>query len=81
MEVVKKGAWSAFKDVAMTFLVNKKDPNLKSIVETMLQKYQNLQTLMMADYCWMLHRDEPTRAHARKSRQHSMTGQKRQRHK
>ena len=42
MEVFEKEAWSAFKDVAMKFQGNKKDPNFKSIVETMLQKYQNL---------------------------------------
>lgn len=107
MEVAEKEAWVAFKDVVTKFLGNKKDPNFKSIVETMLQKYQNLgcsmslkvhflhshldyfpenlgavseemgerfhryqgrwNTTMMADYCWMLHRDDPRRAHARKA--------------
>lgn len=128
MEVAEKEAWVAFKDVVTKFLGNMKDPNFKSIVETMLQKYQNLgcsmslkvhflhahldyfpenlgavseemgerfhqdmkemekryqgrwNTTMMADYCWILHRDDPRRVHARKSLIQSMAGPKRRRH-
>ena len=46
MNLKEKKAWEAFKDVVTKFLGNKKDPNFKSIVENMLQKFQKLGYLM-----------------------------------
>ena len=42
VEVAEKESWGAFKDVVTKFLGNNKDPNFKSIVENMLQKYKNI---------------------------------------
>lgn len=45
MDVAEK---EAFKDVLTKFLGNEKDPNFKSIVETILQKYVPKFTLLHA---------------------------------
>ena len=106
MNIKEKNAWEVFKDVVTKLLDNKKDPNFKSIVENMLQKFQKLgclmslkvhflhlhldyfpeslgaasEEMMIADYCWVLHRDEPIEKYKRRSAVQSMKGQKKLRH-
>lgn len=50
-------------------------------IKEMERRYQGKWiTTMMADFCWMLHRDEPYREHKGKSAKQSMIGPKKLRH-
>ena len=50
-------------------------------MKEMERRYRGKWTsMMMAGYCWMLHRDEPNKEHKRRSAAQSMKGQKKLRH-
>ena len=50
-------------------------------IKEMERRYQGKWTsTIIANYCWMLHRDEPNKEHKRRSAAQSMKGQKKLRH-
>ena len=42
MNETEKKTWQAFRGVADGFLVNKKDPHYKELVEKLIKSYQNM---------------------------------------